>query len=780
MIDWWGVLYNSLWIVGLAGALAAFSLASYRARSSQETGMRQALNAPGFQVPFNAALALFCLGLLLSGGAWWERAIWGVLGLLFAGQAAWLWRAQRQEARRLAPEPAAETVEPPPSRASGRVGWLLLLAGALLLLAWAAWTGVQVLDHARSLQSHLQQVEHLTQGDVAALELDQLEVTGQHLSGMRADLEAIQRQVGPLLPLGRLFAWLPEHGGDAAAAAELLRLAVNVSAAGDRTFQALSPALDLVEGEAEDAGASPSLTEALVPVLVAAEPQLRAAQAELEAAEQARAGIDEERLSPRVAGLLARLDRYLPWFETALDGALLAPTLLGVEEPRTYLVVAQNNYELRATGGFISGVGELTVEDGQLGSLTFQDSYAVDNLEVPHDLTPPDFEHTLFGQLWFFRDANWDVDYPTSARRALQIYARDRGVEADGLIALDLTALKLLVGAVGPLRVEGVDQPVTGQNVLQVIVAQWSEGFVLRGEEQKEWWAQRKDFMGQIAGAAMDKLMSGEDVSLPRLALALKQALDEKHVLIYVRDFEAARLLHEQEWDGAAEAPLFSSDALIVVDSNVGFDKMDASVERSIHYRVDLTAEEGPRARLTLTYRNLSTKPLETCVQESRYGETYQDMMERCYWDYVRVYVPGDSELLAGPTIPLPEGSLLARFGPEPPSPPLSPTLSVDGWAVWTAFFALEPGAERELVFEYRLPAWVLDYEPGGLTRYHLDVQKQPGTGAVPFTLEVVLPPGAALLRAEPARPSGQPAMVTDLRIDREFEIVYREGEVTP
>ena len=252
-----------------------------------------------------------------------------------------------------------------------------------------------------------------------------------------------------------------------------------------------------------------------VPVLAAAQPELEGAQQELAAVRAARARIETESLSPQVVGLLERLDRILPWFETGVDGALLAPDLLGVDGPRTYLVLAQNNQELRATGGFISGVGELHIEGGRIASLQFDDSYAVDNFGVPHEVAPADFQATLGGQLWLFRDTNWDPDFPTSARRALEVYANDRGVQADGVVTLDLTALQGLVDATGPIQVEGIEEIVTGANVLQVIQAAWGEP---AGGSGQEWWLHRKDFMGEIASAAMNRLMAGEGLEPVRLA----------------------------------------------------------------------------------------------------------------------------------------------------------------------------------------------------------------------------------------------------------------------
>jgi hypothetical protein len=498
------------------------------------------------------------------------------------------------------------------------------------------------------------------------------------------------------------------------------------------------------------------------------------ARRDLAAVIQVRERIDAQALSPRVSGLLGRLDKYLPWFQTAIDGALLAPGLLGAEGPRTYLLIAQNSQELRPTGGLISGVGELKIENGQLGSLSFSDGYAVDNLKVPHEITPLAFQQTLFGELWFFRDTNWDADFPTSARRALDVYARDRGVQADGVITVDLSALRLLVDAVAPLQVEGIPEAVTGKNVLAVIQAQYDQP---AAGSDGDWWRHRKDFMGQIARAAMDRIMTGHGLQPVTLAKALKTALDEKHILVYLADHEAADLLRERDWDGALAMPAVSSDVLAVVDTNVGFNKADAKITRSIGYQVDLAAEEGPLARLVLTYQHGSKRPVGDCIQESRYGETYSDMMNRCYWDYVRVHVPGGSQLLQGPDIPLPPGSMLARNSDELATQSVSPTLTVGQWAVWAAFFDVPTMGGRTLVFDYRLPQGLLEYGPDGVVRYRLRVQKQPGTEAVPLHVTLILPPGAEVVDAVPA---DLPSVSTSLRVDREFSIAFREREGGP
>lgn len=83
-IDWFGVFYNALWIFGLAVALAAVSYADWRRRLSQpRLSLRQALAQPAFQAAWSLGLLLFCAGLALSGGPWWQTAAWAALALAF-------------------------------------------------------------------------------------------------------------------------------------------------------------------------------------------------------------------------------------------------------------------------------------------------------------------------------------------------------------------------------------------------------------------------------------------------------------------------------------------------------------------------------------------------------------------------------------------------------------------------------------------------------------------------------------------------------------------------
>src|SRR5205085_6348840 len=92
-----------------------------------------------------------------------------------------------------------------------------------------------------------------------------------------------------------------------------------------------------------------------------------------------------------------------------------APVLLGANTPQQYLMLAQNNDELRPTGGFISAVGVVKVDRGELSVEWFRDSFAVDDLSINHSPAPAPLEKYMWAEQWLLRDSNWYADFPTSA-----------------------------------------------------------------------------------------------------------------------------------------------------------------------------------------------------------------------------------------------------------------------------------------------------------------------------------------------------------------------------
>jgi len=637
--------------------------------------------------------------------------------------------------------------------------WYVLLAVLLLALVIIAvlWP---IGKCALSLARHLQGLQGaLDEDPLTLLAPEGRGMLIAELEGVESDLGALQHYLAPAFVLTPHLGWVPYAGDTLKALPDMLDMARGLSAAGTTALDTLSAFDSLMMGSSSSESPHDDATQKLLEAIITAGPQLRTAADEIDEAVAARERFsDAELLSPLVSPF-QRLDAYLPLLSAGMQALQLAPELMGATSPRTYLLVAQNGDELRATGGFISGIGLVTVQDGEIAELGFQDSYAVENWTQPHPDPPEALRKHMLADLWVTRDANWWPDFPTSASAIQEMYALNQGVSTDGVIAVDITALELIVGALEPLVLEDQEEKITGANVREKIYEFWAPS----PGEKENWWRQRKDFMPILTAAMLARIQDPRSLDAGKLVYALKRGLDEKHILLYFDDPAAQELLTETGWDGAISP--WTGDYLMVVDSNVGFNKVNAKIEQSIEYRISLQEQEGPLAELVLSYRHLSDVRLDECVREARYDPelSYQAMMDRCYWDYVRVYAPQGSRLLGV------EGAndyeVLA---------------GEKGKAVFSADFVLAPGEERQITFRYRLPGTVLADDESLDTCYRLLVQKQPGTIATPLQLRIELPPGMAVANADPQPTDSIPGTVgyTDsLQVDRPFHLTLEVAE---
>jgi hypothetical protein len=213
---------------------------------------------------------------------------------------------------------------------------------------------------------------------------------------------------------------------------------------------------------------------------------------------------------------------------------------------------------------------------------------------------------------------------------------------------------------------------------------------------------------------------------------------------VYLEDEETSTWLSEVGWDGAIRAT--EGDYLYVVDTNMGFNKVNALVRERLEYVVDLVDLDRPRAVLTVHHQHTLDRPDAVCEHRPRYGKTYRDMMERCYWDYLRVYVAVGSQLMDATPHEVP-GEALLSGRPSPAEVRVGPY--EQGHNVFATLFMLRPQETLETRFEYTLPRQILRRTKEGI-EYTLLVQKQPGTRALPLSVRLLLPAEAELVCSEP------------------------------
>jgi len=233
--------------------------------------------------------------------------------------------------------------------------------------------------------------------------------------------------------------------------------------------RALSRSLDTIANEAtqplvESVDSLDRLTSAgRVDLDVVAELERPVAQAQdaVAAADAEVSGLD---FSGYAGPLRSRFEDYVDLVADATSGLAAAeqatrvlPTMLGADGPRDYLLIFQNNAEIRATGGMPGSWALAHAEAGKL-SLTRQGT-AGDFPTLDEPVLPlSEGELAVYEEPLgiYFQNPGFTPDYPRAAELWRAHWDRKfPTVPLDGVVALDPVALSYLVEGTGPVQVGG-------------------------------------------------------------------------------------------------------------------------------------------------------------------------------------------------------------------------------------------------------------------------------------------------------------------------------------
>lgn len=337
---------------------------------------------------------------------------------------------------------------------------LLLVVAALAAAGWLVWRGLQARDALLAAEPLVARVqEQVTAGDAA---------------GARGTLEELQGRTTTARestsdPLWWLAARLPEVGDDVAAVRA-------VTQAVDDVAQRALPPLVEAAGSLDPASLTPVDGAIDLASLQAAAPALQQAD---DAMQAARADVEEIELAgvhPRVAGpvadLRAQLGDAASTTATGARAAALVPGMLGAERPRTYLVLFQNNAEVRATGGIPGALAVVRADAGRIElveQLSSRDFPRFDEPVLPLSPEMAALHTDLLGQL--IQDVNFTPHFPTSAQLAREMWRRTSGQVVDGVLSIDPVALSYLLEATGPLPLPTGGE-LTADNAVDLLLSQ--------------------------------------------------------------------------------------------------------------------------------------------------------------------------------------------------------------------------------------------------------------------------------------------------------------------
>lgn len=295
--------------------------------------------------------------------------------------------------------------------------------------------------------------------------------------------------------------------------------------------------------------------------------------------------------------------------------------ITGVKEEKNYLLLFQNNSELRPTGGFIGSVGELKVKDGKIIDLTVRDVYELDGQLTRH-VEPHYIIRRYLQPHLYLRDSNFDIEFDRSAVAAAQIYNAETDKEIDGVIAIDFEVVKKLLENTGTLTL--TDQNITiDKNTAQQLIQDTIQDNFFPGSGKK------KDILQSLMTTLILKLESDPKLAAS-FAKEIPELLEEKHIMFTFQDPNMQKLFSANDYTGSINdtrptGGTARNDIFGINEANIGVNKANESLERRVEYEAYM-GQNSIISKATLNIFNT--------------GKNSQD-----YKAYIRVIIPKSSTL---------------------------------------------------------------------------------------------------------------------------------------
>ncbi len=405
---------------------------------------------------------------------------------------------------------------------------------------------------------------------------------------------------------------------------------------------------------------------------------------------------------------LSELRAVLPIFEK----------MFVTDQAKIYLVLFQNNMELRPTGGFIGSFALLNVLKGKILNFDIIDVYTADGQLKGHVDPPLPIRQYLSQPNWFLRDSNFDPDFAASSLQAAWFLQKEMGTSVDGVIGINLFFVQNLLKVTGPLTLPDFPGEVVSSDNFFFKAHYFAQSNFFPGSTQK------KDFLNSVAKQLQFRLTEAKNISLFDFFTVIKKSLEEKNILLYSADPDLQSDIEKSTWGGRmirigcltgsvnqSKSPDDMSacfpDYLSVNEANLGVNKANYFVEKNIIVEKRIADDGLITTTLTLSYENKN-------IPEVFSNGTYKN--------YLRIFVPVGSKLLTATINNVPiAGS----------------DISVDKYTLDKTIFGvlvtIAPSNRGIIKLSYALPRLFT----GDLKSYQFYFEKQPGDKTSPLLISI-------------------------------------------
>jgi hypothetical protein len=317
----------------------------------------------------------------------------------------------------------------------------------------------------------------------------------------------------------------------------------------------------------------------------------------------------------------------------------LLPSLLGESEPKKYLILFQNNKELRPTGGFITAYSIMNIDKGKLTVERSDDIYTLDDTIGNKPTAPTPLRKYLEVSVLNLRDSNLSPDFISSMDTFMNLYNRAGArVNVDGIIAIDtnvlVSTIKILDDQVTASDVTFTTKNNPNCNCPDVI-------YLLEDNISRpvnHFRPERKGLIGSLMYSIMDKAFKvSPKLYWGPLFQTMLAETNQKHILFYLFDKDAQKGI--EAVSAAGRIIDFDGDYLHVNDANLGGQKANLFTKENVVNDYTVNSDGSIQKTVTITYKN--TFPPDNCSLEA--GLLCLNAPLR---NWLRVYVPKGSQLI--------------------------------------------------------------------------------------------------------------------------------------
>lgn len=294
------------------------------------------------------------------------------------------------------------------------------------------------------------------------------------------------------------------------------------------------------------------------------------------------------------------------------------PKIAGSQgEKMKYLVLFQNNNELRPTGGFLTAYSIVTIENGKITPEKSDDIYELDQkfsgrIEIPESLG----RYLTTEKYWHLRDMNISPDYKESMTTFYEHYQTVRGEPDDinGIISVDTQVLTRLLEILGPVEIPGYgtfSAQIDSRCDCPQVVYALSEIITRPTPYLRE---DRKGILGPMMKSILQKTYEAPKQHWPQLFGLIWETVQGRNLQMYFID-DQTQLAAENANAAGRLIPPENGDFLAIVDANLGGAKSNLFTEYEVQHQVEGPTDGYITNNLEITYKN--TRKADNCNLEA-------------------------------------------------------------------------------------------------------------------------------------------------------------------